>query len=101
MRKYLTTLILIALGFGAGLIAQGQVQILLAQPADRAVDAPSGETYAPNQLPAADLVFQRVPGPDMPSLQDTDRRIDHRRRGNGESRRLLSRQSGAAAGALA
>ncbi len=70
MRKYLTTLILIALGFGAGLIAQGQVQILLAQPADRAVDSPSGETYAPNQLPAADLVFQRVPGPDVPSLQE-------------------------------
>ena len=39
MRKYLTMLILIALGFGAGLIAQGQVQISLAQPVDRAVDS--------------------------------------------------------------
>ncbi len=70
MKKHLTMLVLIALGFGAGLIAQGQAQILFAQPSADAAASVSGDSYTPNHLPAADLVFQRVPGPDVPTLQE-------------------------------
>ncbi len=66
MRKRLLTLTVIMLAFTAGLIIQVSADSRFAQVFASGAEAPD----APNHLPAADLLFERISGPDVPTLQE-------------------------------
>ena len=70
MRKYLLLMLMMVLAFSVGLVVQVQANSLFAQVFTTGLPGTLGAGNAPNQLPAADLLFERVPGPDVPTLQE-------------------------------
>ncbi len=72
MRKYLVLLLIALVAFIVGLVVQVRTNSLFAQvfTTGSVPGLVLAEGYSPNHLPAADLLFERVPGPDVPTLQE-------------------------------
>ncbi len=72
MKRNFILMIALVIAFAAGMVINQPLTALVAQAEPTSTPAPTS-TYVypdtPNELPAANLVFERVPGPDVLTLQ--------------------------------